>query len=78
MKTMVELDDLLLEEAEATAKATGSTLRELIEEGLRIVIAQKQGANAFKLRDGSVGGEGMARDFAWPEIREMIYENKSQ
>jgi hypothetical protein len=65
MKTTVEISDPLLEEAKREAHRLGTTLRELIERGLRREIDERKQAKPFKLRDGSVGGEGV-----YPGVRE--------
>jgi hypothetical protein len=42
---------------------------------LRKVIDEKPPA-PFKLRDGSVGGQGMRRKMTWEEIRDEIYKGR--
>lgn len=77
MKTTVEISDRLFEEAKRTARERGLSFRELLEGGLRWAIREKPiSSPAFRLRDGSVGGEGLAIDGAWPEIRAMIYKER--
>jgi len=60
VKTTVEISDPLFEEARKEAQRAGSTLRDLIETGLRKVLDERRRARSepFRLRDGSVGGEG--------------------
>jgi hypothetical protein len=65
MKTTVEIADPLLEEAKREAQRLGVTLRELIERGLRRELDQRKEAKPFKLRDGSVGGQGV-----YPGVRQ--------
>jgi hypothetical protein len=49
-------------------------LRQLVEDGLRIVIQQDRKTRAtFKLRDGSFGGRGLRGEFDWKAAREAIY-----
>jgi hypothetical protein len=43
MTTTVRLNDGLLEQAKAEAKKRGETLTSLIEQGLRLVLAQSKG-----------------------------------
>jgi hypothetical protein len=43
MTTTVRLNDGLLEQAKAEAKRRGETLTSLIEQGLRLVLAQSKG-----------------------------------
>lgn len=76
MKTTVEIADSLLEEAKACAKARHVPLRELIEEGLRTVVQRETSRKRFKLRDGSVGGQGLQGNLSWDDIRELIYEGR--
>jgi hypothetical protein len=76
MKTTIDLADGLFHEAKQEAAARGTTLRALIEEGLRSVLDQSRTPKRFRLRDGSVGGEGLQPgvDLSnWPKIRAMIY-----
>ncbi|MEX2467021.1 MAG: DUF2191 domain-containing protein [Gemmatimonadota bacterium] len=80
MKTTVEISDPLLESAKRHARARGTTLRALIEEGLRILLAEavsEQGA--FVLRDASVTGNGLQPDVragAWDRMIALAYEGR--
>ena len=67
MKTTVEIADPLLREAKREAGATGTTLRELIEMGLRRVLEDRSRARSqpVVVADGRVGGDGVQ-----PGIRE--------
>ena len=77
MKTTVNLPDELLREAQELARRQRTTLRELIETGLRTVIKQRSGESTFTLADASVDGHGLQpafRDASWEQIRDAIYE----
>ena len=78
MKTTIEIADPLFEEAKAVAEREKTTLRALIEEGLRRVLSRKTAAKPFKLRDGSFkGGKGLNPEFAeggWERIRDAVYD----
>lgn len=78
MKTTIEIADPLLEEAKALAEREETTLRALIEEGLRGVLSRRASAKPFKLRDGSFkGGGGLTPEAAalgWERIRELAYD----
>jgi len=77
MKTTLEISDPLLREARKVAARENTTLRALVERGLRQVVAAKKEDKPFRLRDGSVGGKGLhpaVADRSWDEIRNMIYE----
>ena len=80
MKITVEISPALLAEAERYARAEHTTLGALIEAGLRRVMAEpKEKIPAFKLRDGSVGGNGLTPEFQnapWEKFRDAIYEGR--
>ena len=59
MKTTLDIADALLIEVKTIARRDGTTMRVLVEEGLRTILAsRKKPPKPFKLRDGSVGREG--------------------
>jgi hypothetical protein len=79
MKMMIDIADPILEQARRVAARKGSTLRSLVERGLRHVLAQEVRAERpFKLRDASVTGRGWLRpelqDASWDKLRKLIYE----
>jgi hypothetical protein len=79
MKTTVEIHDSLLNEARRVATREGRTVRALVEEGLRKVLADRKKAAAFRLRRVSFKGEGLQPDVAgasWERIRELTYEGR--
>jgi hypothetical protein len=71
MKTTVEIPDPLLKEAKRLAEREGTTLRALIERGLRLVVAPR--ARAARFRRGLQPG---ARNAGWDRIRELVYEDR--
>jgi hypothetical protein len=79
MKTTIELPEPLFAQARRFADAHGMTMKALIEQGLRKVMAEKKEEPKFKLRDGSVGGNGLTPEFqnaTWEQIRDAIYEGR--
>ncbi|MCM3877184.1 MAG: hypothetical protein NEA02_12290, partial [Thermoanaerobaculia bacterium] len=79
MKTTVEISDPLMREARAAAVREGRTLRSLLEEGLREVLAGRRRKGRFRLRDGSFKGKGVQPgvDLSnWDQIRSLIYEGR--
>jgi hypothetical protein len=79
MKTTIEIPDALLEAARKLARRDRTTLRNLVELGLREVIARRRQASPFTLRDVSFGGQGLQRDLrnaGWERLREMAYEDR--
>ncbi len=76
MKTTVHISDALLEEARKIASRERTTIRALIEEGLRRTIADRENGREFKLRKATFKGEGLQPEAAgasWEKIREMSY-----
>lgn len=79
MKTTIEIQDSLFKQARRYADARNMTMKALIEEGLRKVIAEKNKQPVFELRDGSVDGNGLTAEFrnaGWERIRDVIYEGR--
>lgn len=79
MKTTVEITDSLLEEARKLASRDGTSLRVLIEDGLRRVIAQRRRGGTFRLRKATFKGNGLQPGVAaatCDRIREMTYEGR--
>jgi D-alanine-D-alanine ligase-like ATP-grasp enzyme len=78
MKTTVNLPDELLREAQELARRERTTLRELIETGLRTMVRQRSTGSSFELVDASVEGRGLRpafRDASWQQIRDTIYDH---
>ena len=77
MKTTIEISDPILEDAKAIAAREGTTMRSLVETGLRYVVAERQARySVFKLRDAAFDGEGIQpdlRDASWEQIRDLAY-----
>ena len=80
MKTTLEIPDPLLDQVRKIAARDGETLRSLVEQGLRKVVAERNAkAKPFKLRDCSVRGEGVQPEFenaSWEQWRDLIYEGR--
>ncbi len=77
MKTTIEISDALAKEAKAVAARERTTLRALIEAGLRQLLRGRRRRESFQLRDASFRGRGLQpgfRDADWQRIREAAYE----
>lgn len=74
MKTTIDLSEALFNSAKALAQQNQTTLRALVEEGLRRVLADSHARNkpAFKLVDARVHGKQilMADPRAWRQLEE--------
>lgn len=77
MKTTIEIADGLLTEAKAVARRRNTTLRALVEDGLRRTL-EAVDAPPFRPRDTTMrGGKGLTpefRDASWDRVRDAIYE----
>lgn len=79
MKTTVEISDALATEIRELAARERTTLRELIEAGLRSVLRERSRKGAFRLRDATFSGNGLQPEFRgadWERIREAAYEGR--
>jgi hypothetical protein len=79
MKTTLEISDPVLSAAKETAHREGTTLRSLVEEGLRLALDRRQRGERFRLRDASVDGRGIRPELegaSWDEIRDLVYEDR--
>lgn len=80
MKTTIEIADSLLAAAKAAAAQENRTLRDLVEQGLRSLLAlRRDDTTAFRLRDVSVDGKGLRPGVApgqWDHILDMSYEGR--
>ena len=77
MKTTIDLADDLLIEAKRAAAEENTTLRALVEAGLREVLAQRRKRTTpFRLRRVAVKGKGLRpelRGASWQTLRDMSY-----
>ncbi len=79
MKTTIEIPDALLDEARRLAAREGTTLRALIEQGLRRIITERKRSGGFRLRKATFKGDGLQPGVAtasWERIRDMAYEGR--
>ena len=79
MKTTVEISDPLLREARKVAARDRTTLRALVEQGLRHVVAEKKRKSTFRLRKASFNGRGLRPELAdagWDRMRDLAYEGR--
>jgi Bacterial antitoxin of type II TA system, VapB len=80
MKTTIDISDPLLREAWKVAAREGTTLRALVEQGLRKVVAEKR-RPVFRLRKASFGGHGLRpelREAGWERLRDLAYESRGE
>ena len=79
MKTTILLPDSLMDEARQLAHEEQTTLKALVEEGLRHVLSQHRRRARFKLRQATFKGEGLQPPLDgvdWSRIRELAQEGR--
>jgi len=79
MKTTVQIPDSIFEEARKIAQHEKTTMKALIQEGLRRIISERKRRGRFKLRKATFKGNGLQPHLAgasWDKIRELSYEGR--
>ncbi len=79
MKTTVQIPDSLFKEARRLAQQERTTLKALIEQGLRRIISERKRRDGFRLRKATFKGQGLQPQLAgasWEQIRELSYEGR--
>lgn len=77
MKTTLEIQDDLLERIRGVARREGTTLRALVEEGLRLALRARAPRRRAGFQLKPFHGDGFTDEFAnasWQQIRDEIYE----
>jgi hypothetical protein len=78
-KTTVELSDGLMRDAKKIALRERTTVKALIEQGLRAVILERARRKGFTLRRASFAGDGLVAGRSlqdWAAIRDHIYAER--
>lgn len=79
MKTTIQIPENLFEEARKLAHRERTTMKALVEEGLRRIISERKRRSAFRLRKATFKGTGLQPHLAgasWEQIRELSYEGR--
>lgn len=79
MKTTIQIPDSLAEEARRVAHREHTTLKALIEQGLRRILAERKRRSGFCLRKATFKGRGLQPPVAgasWDQIRDLSYEGR--
>jgi len=81
MKTTIELPDDLLERSKAVARRENSTLKALIEEGLRLALRERTRPRkrVVPFAVQPFQGDGLSPEFdgaGWERIRDEIYRDR--
>ena len=79
MKITLDISALLVREARKLAAREHTTLRALVEQGLRRVIADKRRKPKFRLRKASFRGQGLRPELvgeSCEQLRALAYERR--
>lgn len=79
VKTTIEIADDLFERAQRVAREEKTTFRALTEQGLRLVLSQKQARSKELPPLVTVRGHGLTNEFRnapWETIRDEIYRGR--
>jgi hypothetical protein len=79
MKTTIQIPDTLLKEVRKLANEENTTLKSLMEEGLRRIVSERKRRGRFKLRKATFRGKGLQPPLegaTWDRIRELTYEGR--
>jgi len=81
MKTTIQIADSLFREARRVARQERTTLRALVEEGLRRAISERRSRRSkrFRLRRVTFKGRGLQPHLAgatWDQILDLNYEGR--
>jgi len=76
MKTTIDIADALFAQAKRFASEQNRTLRDLVEDGLRRVLADQPPEKPFKWKNHPFKGRGLQpgqREGDWEQLRDLIY-----
>lgn len=76
MKTTIEIADGLLKEAKRVAAREKTTVRALVEDGLRKALADRKKKGTFKLRLVTAGGKGLHPNVPAHLPRRLAYDEE--
>jgi Arc/MetJ family transcription regulator len=80
MRTTIEISDALFADAKRQAARRGVTMRTLVEQGLRQVLAEGRGkTKVFALRRATFKGRGLQAGVdgaSWERVWAMAYEGR--
>ena len=79
MKTTIQIPDSLFEEVRKLAQREHTTMKAIVEDGLRRIVSERQRRSRFRLRKATFRGKGLQPHLSggsWDQIRELSYEGR--
>jgi len=80
MRTSIDIPDPLLKRAKKLARDRGTTLRQLLLEGLRAVVQGEATVRRHRMKDRSFGEGGLVSGLSWSDsdrIDELVYGDRA-
>jgi hypothetical protein len=80
MRTSVDIPDPLIRRAKKAARERGTTLRQLLIDGLNAVIERSAGASKHRSKDCSFGEGGLVGGLSWSDLEridDLVYEDRA-
>ncbi len=77
MKTTVDIADNIMERTRQVARIEKTTFRDMVEEGLLMVIERRALSKKIEIKPVTVKGNGLSEAFRnapWSQIRQAAYE----
>lgn len=83
MKTSLNIADDLMARAKKHARKKKTTVRQLVEHGLRLVLKEENNADKPKANLVVFGGDGFSEQFnqkslSWSDIRNEVYKGHGE
>ncbi len=79
MKTTIDIADALFAEAKKVAARENTTIRALVEEGLRETLKRRSDPGVIKIQPVTFRGRGLHSDVGeggWDRLRDLVYEGR--
>lgn len=79
MRTSVDIPDPLLRRARRLARERGTTLRQVLLDGLRAIVSSEKPSSKYRLKDRSYGSGGLVDGLSWGDaqaIDELTYGDR--
>ncbi|MBI4764275.1 MAG: DUF2191 domain-containing protein [Deltaproteobacteria bacterium] len=79
MKTTIQIPNSLFEDLRTLARREQTTMKDLMQEGLRRIISERKQRSRFHLRKATFKGRGLHPEInglSWDEIRAKSYEGR--
>jgi hypothetical protein len=79
MRTSVDIPDSLLQRARKLARERGTTLRQILIEGLTTTLERDPAVHKYRLKDCSFGKGGLVSGLSWSDterLAELTYGDR--